>query len=377
MKWLSWIIVVVSCVVVAAGLGWFKANEIRSAQAAAAAFPEPVEAVEYFDVRAIERTPRLSVTGEVIASQSADLRTELKGRIVDVGFAPGAQVSAGQLLLQLDISQEQAQLAEAQAEQEIAQLALDRAQRLVDRGAGSVEARDQARARYEAAGARVRALAAVIDKKSLRAPFAGFAGLHELEVGQFIETGTSVTRLIGLTSQVWVDFALPQEHAHIGVGSSVTVVGPSFETPRTAVVVARDAAVNTRSRNLRLRAELSDLQLGELLPGMLVQVQLDLGTSRMATVVPATAVRRDAFGASVYVLEEVVEGGQARLRARKRSVVLGTVGDLDQSDDFAIVLEGLEVGERIASIGAFKLRDGSAVVATAPDPEVLNRMVGH
>ena len=377
MKWLSWIFVVAACVLVAVGLGFYKAQEIRAAQAAAAAFPEPVQAVEYYEVRAVERTPRLSVSGEIVATQSAELKTELKGRIVSVGFAPGARVADGQLLLQLDISQEEAQLAEAKAEQEIAQLALDRAQRLVTRGAGSVEARDQAKARFEASGARVRALQAVIDKKSLRAPFAGFAGLHELEVGQFIEAGTSVTRLIGASSQVWVDFALPQEHTHIVVGSFVSVLGPSFSNPKEATVVARDAAVNTRSRNLRLRAELKDLEPGELLPGMLVQVQLDLGAAQMATVVPATAVRRDAFGTSVYVLAEVNEGGQTRLRARKRPVTLGSVSDLDQSDDFAVVIEGLEIGERIAAIGAFKLRDGAAVVASAPDPDALSRVVGH
>ena len=103
------------------------------------AIVEPAEAVEIYLVKQVQRQPTLEVTGEVVATQSATLRNELQGRIVDVGFAPGARVEAGQVLLRLDVSQEQAQLAEARADLQIARLALERAQRLVRSGAGSVE----------------------------------------------------------------------------------------------------------------------------------------------------------------------------------------------------------------------------------------------
>ncbi|MFT7653273.1 MAG: membrane fusion protein (multidrug efflux system), partial [Candidatus Azotimanducaceae bacterium] len=267
-----------------------------------------------------------------------------------------------------------AQLAEAAADQKIARLALDRAQRLVRSGAGSAEVRDQARARYEGAGARLRALQAVIDKKTVVAPFDGIGGLHELQVGQYLDAGFAVTELVAISEQVWVDFSLPQEHADLVVGSQVQVERDSLLL--NAQIIARDATVNTRSRNLRIRAELPDPQ-GLLLPGMLVQVVVDLGETRMATVVPATAVRRDALGTSVYVLDDVLEGGKTKTRARKRKVEIGQLTDLDQSNDVAVVVSGLEVGERIAGIGAFKLRDGSLVVAQAPNLEATNRAVGH
>ncbi|MFT7653013.1 MAG: membrane fusion protein (multidrug efflux system), partial [Candidatus Azotimanducaceae bacterium] len=160
MRWVSWLVVIVVCALVGAGLGYYKYTEIQSAMAQARAFPEPFEAVEYHIVEQIQRTPSLSVTGEVVATRSAELRTELKGRVSRVGFDAGARVSEGQVLLQLDVTQEKAQLAEAAADQKIARLALDRAQRLVRSGAGSAEVRDQARARYEGAGARLRALQA-------------------------------------------------------------------------------------------------------------------------------------------------------------------------------------------------------------------------
>ncbi len=376
MKLLSWVAAMLACVLVAVALGLYKYNEIQAAIEMGKAFPEPAEAVEVYVVQPVRRRPSLSVTGEVVATQSATLQNELAGRIVEVGFAPGAQVEAGQVLLQLDVSQEQAQLAEARADQKIARLALERAQRLVNSGAGPVEARDRARAQYDAAQARVAALGALIDKKTLRAPFDAITSLHQLEVGQFLDAGTEITRLVGVSDFIWIDFAIPQDNAAIQVGSAVDVLVDGRADPLTAEVIARDAAVNVRSRNLRVRARLPG-EAADLLPGMLVRVKVPLGGETMAMLVPPTAVRRDAMGASVYVLAEVTEDGQQKTRARRRSVKLAEVREADLEQDLVMVLEGLRSGEKIAGIGAFKLRDGALVLPTAPNPAAQERVVGH
>ncbi len=376
MKWLSWLLVVVVCIAVAAAIGFYKYSEIQASIAQGKAFPEPVESVELYVVEQILRTPSLTVTGEVVSAQSAAVRSELNGRIVFVGFAPGARVTSGQVLLRLDTSEEIAQLAEARATQKIAKLALDRSARLVKSGAGSVESRDQALAQFEGAGARVRALTALIDKKTLRAPFAALAGLHQLEPGQYLDAGDVVAELIGLTDRLWIDFSLPQEHANINVGSSVKVSSQVSPQALSATVIARAASVNVRSRNLTLRAELPSSGT-LLLPGMLVNVSIVLNDTLTATVVPATAVRRDAFGSSVYVLTEVVENGEPKTRAKKRPVVISNIVDPDQSADLVVVISGLRVGEQIAALGAFKLRDGSLVQAHAANAEAQARLVGH
>jgi membrane fusion protein (multidrug efflux system) len=102
-----------------------------------------------------------------------------------------------------------------------------------------------------------------------------------------------------------------------------------------------------------------------------------MGVLQNATVVPATAVRRDALGPSVYVLEEVEENGQRKTRARKRSVRVASVPSKDLAEDLVVILEGLAVGEEIAAIGAFKLRDGALVMPSEPNPDALLRPVGH
>ena len=375
MRWLSWILVVLICAAVLGGLGFYKYNEIQAAIERGKAFPEPVEAVEIYVVERLARTPTLSVTGEVVARRSAELRMERKGRIVRVGFAPGARVEEGQVLIELAAVQERAQLAEAVADKEIAALALERAEMLLRKGAGSLENADRARAQHQAAGARARALTALIERKTLRAPFTGIAGLHELEPGQYLDEGSVVTRLVGVADKTWIDFALPQEHAHVGVGNAVSVSRRNIDDAVEAEIIARDAELNVRSRNLRLRAEVNPAS-PDLLPGMLVQVDVPLGEPELATIVPSTSVRRDALGASVYILDDVEEAGGVRTRARKRAITLATNQD-SRNGDWLVVTEGVTVGERIAGVGAFKLRDGSLVQASEPNLEARDRWVGH
>ncbi|MEE4299848.1 MAG: efflux RND transporter periplasmic adaptor subunit [Pseudomonadales bacterium] len=355
MKFASWVLLVVVCLAITGGLGWYKYSQIRAAIAQGAAFPETVEAVEAFTVPEDRYRPSTRVPADVVAVRSVEVRTELEGRIVEVGFAPGARVDAGQLLLRLDISEERAQLAAARAEQEIARLALERAEKLLTTGAGTSENRDTARARFDAAVATADRLQAVIDKRTLRAPFAGRTGLHTFEAGQYLDAGALVTRLVGGEGDVWLDFPLPQQTATLPLGTAVT-----FQLdgePRQAEIVARDAVVATASRNVAFRALARDVG-DRLVPGMVVAVEVPTGEDRRVAVVPSIAVRRDTFGASVYVLEPAEEGAIAKERARRRSVEPGP-----ERDGMTVVLAGLEPGERIAATGAFKLREGVLVAA--------------
>lgn len=376
MRFRSWLLVIFTCFVIAAGLGWYKYQQIQSAIARAKSWPEPMEAVVAVTARAIDRQSGLTVSGVVVPTRSAELRAELAGRIARVGFEPGSRVTAGQLLLALDTTQEVAQLAEAEATREIARLALARAERLVKSGAGSVEARDQANAQFEAAAARARALSATIEKKTLRAPFEGVASLHQLEPGQYLAAGSLIATLVGGGEKLWVDFALPQSHSATAVGTTVEIIAEDLDVaPLNAIVLARDPSVQAASRNLRLRAEIA-APPGQLMPGMLVKVHVPMGKPRTLVSVPAQAVRRDSLGASVYVLRDVDENGVKKLRASRRSVQVANTGLPGDADQF-VIEEGLAAGERIAASGAFKLRDGSLVQIVESDPAAENRLVGH
>ncbi|TQV82654.1 efflux RND transporter periplasmic adaptor subunit [Exilibacterium tricleocarpae] len=368
MRFRPWVVAVLICVAVTAALAGYKVLQIKSAIAFAESFPEPSETVETVTVAQTQWIPEVSVLGEVVAPRSVELRNELAGKIVEVGFAPGARVTRGQLLLQLDISEETAQLKAAEAEMELARLELERFRKLIRQNASSKDRYDRAKAEMAVASANRQALQATIDKKTLRAPFDANAGLHELEAGQFLADNTSITRLVGIDENVWVDFNLPQDRALVPVGTEVTATAPGRSGVKArGRVIARDAAVAADSRNLRMRALLPGVA-DVLKPGAIVDISVPVGAPQAVGVLPATAIRRDSFGAYVYAL---VRDEQGQLRARKRAVTLGP-----ERAQNVIVTGALEAGEQIAAKGSYKLREGLLVAVHGEGSEGTDTTVG-
>ncbi|MGK0500615.1 MAG: membrane fusion protein (multidrug efflux system) [Oceanicoccus sp.] len=368
MKFRKWMPVIIGCVVVTALLAGFKVRQIQQAIAMGKAFGEPMEVVEMVVAESSQWQATVSATADVVAIQSLELSNEMGGRVVIVGFAAGETISKGQLLVSFDTSEEQAQLAAAEADAELAKLALERNLKLAKSGVTSEEARDQAQAQNNAAIAEKERLRAIIAKKNLIAPFDAKAGIFELEVGQYLQANTIITRLVGDSKQVWIDFNLPQHQARLVIGDSVTIspLGAlkkqMHNLKLNAKIIAKDSRVNPRSGNLRYRA-LVDNSNSELFPGTVVSVTVALGAPQIVTRLPLTAVRYDAAGPNVYVLVPAEAGAAEAERASKRPVELGP-----EQNQQIVILNGIETGDRIAANGAFKLRDGVLVKAVAPKP---------
>jgi membrane fusion protein, multidrug efflux system len=355
---LAWVAVLLAMGGAAGGLGYYKYMEISAAIASAAAAPEPREAVEAVPVRRGEWAASTRAVGTVVALRQVEIRNELPGTVVEVGFASGDIVEAGQILVRLDTSEERAALAAAQAEARLAQVVFDRRSRLRPGDVVSVLDLDRAREELAAAGARVSGLEAGIAKKTLAAPFRARVGLTDLQPGAYLDEGTSIAMLQGVDRDAYVDFTLPQDMAAaIRPGVVVTLAGPQIPGgSASAEIVAEDATVDATNRAVRFRAIARGL--GEMLrPGAFVDVVTVTAPPRPALLVPLTAVRRAPYGEHVFALVE--EEGQ--IRARQRVVQTGPVQGTD-----IVITDGLAEGELIAAGGSFKLRDGLLVVA--PDP---------
>lgn len=352
-----WGITLVVCVLIFSALAIFKVLEIKAAIAFGESFPEQSETVEVFSAELIDYTENISAVGEVISPQQVDLRNEQAGRVVKVNFSSGADVEPGQLLLQLDVSEEQARLRAARARAELAKTVLQRAVNLRKSNAVSQEDLDRARADFTALEADIAALQSTIRKKTVRAPFAGRAGLHQFEVGQYLADNTLVTTLVGNTSAMWVDFQVPQFYGSLASGSSVQVrtinTLPSLPVSYSAKIIAASNVVNDISRSLHYRAAIEDSR-GLPAPNTMVNVQVPIASSKALVAVVAPAIQHDHLGKYVYVLLPDEQVGGYRASRREVSIV-------SQQGDRVLLNAGLKAGELVAGAGAFKLREGILV----------------
>ncbi|WP_344964736.1 efflux RND transporter periplasmic adaptor subunit [Oceanisphaera sediminis] len=326
--------------------------------------PEPVNVMK---VREARWQPKVAAVGSVVAVQGALLRIEAEGIVNSIGFEAGARVEAGDVLLRLDAELEQAQLREAESAAALARLSFRRAQQLRRSQSISQSELDQVSANLKQSQARVDFFRALINRKTLRAPFAGQVGIRQISQGQFLDKGSAVVSLQSL-DPVYVDFSLPQQRlADLQQGLAVTITSDSYpEQAFAGKVSGFNPEIDAVTRSVRAQATLANPD-GRLRPGMFVAVNMQLARSNTVLLIPQTAVVHGPYGDAVFVLEEGEQAadGASSLVVQSRPVRLGV-----RRGDFVAVTEGLAVDERVVSTGVFKLRPGMVVVvdnSLAPD----------
>ncbi len=364
-------------------LGGVKAGQIGAMIAVGKTFTPPPEAVTSAKVEASEWQATRPAVGSLVAVRAVTVGAELPGTIREVAFESGHGIRRGAVLVRLDTSTEEAQLQAAEAEAALARLALERAESLRRAEATSQADLDAARARARQAEATVAGLQATIAKKTIRAPFDGRVAIRQVELGQVVSPGTPIASLQSV-DPIHVEFWLPQQAlADLAEGQQVEVRTDTFPAERWAGrITTINPEVDVATRNVKVRATLPNPG-GRLRPGMYAGVEVISAEKRPVLLVPATAVLYAPYGDSVYVLEEAkAEAAKAegappeakadpapaagpRLVARQRFVRLG-----ERRGDLVAVTSGLAAGETVVSSGAFKLRNGAAVVVRndlAPD----------
>jgi membrane fusion protein (multidrug efflux system) len=348
-------IALVAILAVVAALAGFKYWRVSSMIEAAAAFGEPAEAVQVAAARPITWQAEASAAGTVVARQYVTLRNELSGTVAAVHFRSGQVVEEGQPLLELDTRTERAELRSAEADIGLARLTVDRTRKLVEQKAGTQAEVDRGVAQLAQAEARRDVIATAIARKVMRAPFRGRIGLRDIHPGQYLAEGTELTTLESVAESVYVDFRLPQESAaRLAAGAEVRIAGGALAGPVTATVRAIDSRADEASRTVRVRAEVADR--GEALkPGTFVDVTVAAEAPRQVLAVPLAAVRRAAYGDHVFVIGAAAAGEKGP-RAEQRFVRTGPMVGTD-----IIILDGLAAGDRVATEGSFKLRQGSLV----------------
>jgi membrane fusion protein, multidrug efflux system len=339
------------------GLGAVKLNQIRMGAAQAASFQPPPEAVTTIVAKSEEWPQSLSGIGTVAAVHGVTVSADLPGIVDRISFDSGRHVAAGEILVQLDTRQEQAQLVAAESQRDLARLNLDRMSDLFRQGITSQSDYDRTAAEFKQAEARVGEIRATIDRKKIRAPFAGLLGIRQVNLGQYLSGGDAVVPLQSL-DPIYVNFAVPQQDvARLRVGGAVNVSFEGMSGPAPAgKITALDSIVDRATRNVKVQATFANPD-GRLRPGMFVEAQVVLGKSRPVVSLPASAIAYAPYGDSVFMLGDLKDPhGQSYRGVTQQFVKLGA----SRGDQIA-VLSGVEPGQEIVTSGAFKLRNGAAV----------------
>lgn len=333
----------------------------------------------------------LTAVGSVTAARGVTVANDAPGVVTRIHFDSGDVVKVGQVLVELDSSVEQAQLASAVSRLDLANRNAKRSRMLGDKGALPAAEVENDESVARTATTELETLRAQIARKIVRAPFAGKLGIREVNVGQYLQPGTRLT-VLESGRGLHVDFTLPQQRlSDLKVGMPVRVTLTGSTESAMGELSAIDPQIDAVSRTIKLRATLpgdklsagpdpdpkpatpgaepskgataatsassvpptvpasTGTETSELRAGMFVNVAVILPEQAEQLVVPLTSVVRAAYGNSIFVVE-----GES---ARQQFVKLGP-----SRGDFVAVLDGLKDTDVVVSAGAFKLRNGSKVL---------------
>jgi len=350
------LLAIAAVVVVFASLAGIKVLQISTLIAFGKSYTPPPETVSTALVHEEQWPETVPSVGSISAVQGARITAEIAGTVSKIAFESGTVVAKGDLLVSLDVSTEKAQLRALEAQVEWAETNLGRIRSLRADNTVSQAELDQAETDLKQQQANADAIRAAIEKKTIRAPFAGRVGIRQVNEGEYVEPGRLIVSLQSLTP-VYGEFSLPQQElARLKTGLTVIATNDTYPGRKfTGTLTAIDPDLDTTTRSIQLQATFDNAE--QLLrPGMFARFEVVFTAEREVLAIPATAVLRAPYGDSVYVVEASTNSAGG-LTVRQQFVRIGQA-----KGDFVSVIDGVKPGEKVVTSGMFKLRNGMSVV---------------
>ncbi|QDP25930.1 efflux RND transporter periplasmic adaptor subunit [Bradyrhizobium cosmicum] len=357
--------------VVFAALAWFVNFRAGMISQVMASLADPPQTVSTTAAQMSDWQSSITAIGTFRAVNGADLSLQQPGIVDTIHFESGKDVAAGDALLDLRKEDDVAKLQSLQATADGYGITLRR-----DQGQLKINAVSQATVDSDAVNER-NALAlvaqqkALVDQKTLRAPFSGRLGVRQVDVGQYLTAGTTIVTLQAL-DRLFVDFTLPQQAIdQVKVGQDVVARVDAFpDRSFKATVQAFNSKVDQTSRNVQVRA-LFDNADRKLLPGMFARIDVNVGRPTSYLTLPQTAIVYNTYGESVFLAIKSDAPGKQGLVARQTFVKTGPT-----RGDQVAVLSGIDKGATVVTAGQIKLRNGTLLkvdnsVPVSNDPNPL------
>jgi membrane fusion protein (multidrug efflux system) len=329
--------------------------------------------------------PKMKTSGSLRAVKGVDVTTEIAGLVRNIHFTPGQNVKNQEILVELNADSETAQLKSLQATSELAEAVYER-----DKAQFAIKAISKATLDADAADlksklAKVAEQAAIVDKKTIRAPFEGRLGISYVNPGQYMTPGNPVVTLQAL-DPIYVDFYLPQQAlVQVGVGQTIKMTVDTYpDRIFTGKITTINPKIDPATRNVQVEAALANPDF-VLLPGMFSSIELETGASQPYITLPQTAISFNPYGEIVYILKEnthpVKDKNNTNSKLRSTTFtatqIFVTVGETRGNQ--VSVLKGINKNDYIVTAGQHKLKNGSEVIinnsilpSNDPAPKLAN-----
>lgn len=288
----------------------------------------------------------IEANGTVVANEFTELHPEVSGRLTYLNIPEGNAVQQGVVLARINAADLTAQLAKSRVQLDLAEKTAERYNKLL-----SINGINQSD--YDAAVNQVNSLKAdmaytqtLIDKTVIKAPFSGVLGLRQVSPGAYV-TPATVLATIQQTSQVKIDFTLPEIYSNIvkrGLIVEIETDAANGDRAR-AMIVAIEPGANTDTRNLKVRALLHGAKPN---PGGFVKVFIDEGKTRSSVKVPASSIIPDDKNNQLVI----VKGGKANFVNVQTGI---------READMVEILKGVNTGDSVVVSGVLFVRPKSVV----------------
>ncbi|EPZ5423070.1 multidrug efflux RND transporter periplasmic adaptor subunit VmeC [Vibrio parahaemolyticus] len=348
----KWILMLSIVLLLFGSVVTYRLIDIKQKMDAFASRPEPEFPVTITEVKAVDWVPVIEAIGFIEPNQGVTVANETSGVIDKIAFESGTQVEAGQPLVLLDSEVEKANLKSSQAKLPAAEAKYKRYQGLFKKGSISKEAYDEAEANYYSLKADIESLKATIDRREIKAPFAGVVGIRNVYLGQYIQAGSDIVRLED-SSVMRLRFTVPQtDISRIKLDQEVDIFVDAYpDQPFKGSISAIEPAVNVQSGLIQMQADIPNSD-GKLRSGMFARANIIMPKLANQVTLPQTAITFTLYGDNVYIVTE--EDGEKRV---KQHVV--KVGE--RTKDIAHILEGVKPGDVVVTSGQVRLSNHAKV----------------
>ena len=319
----------------------------------------------------------IKAIGNMEASESVVVRTQISGELTKVAFREGQDVQKGALLFQLDPRTYQAAIRKAEATLARDKVIMvnarkdyERYSQLVKDGIVTQEQAEGYRTKAESAAADMAADVAAVDSAreqlaycTINSPISGRLGVLAVNRGNVVKANDTVLVTINKLTPIYASFTIPEkelpEMKRQMAGGRITV---EAEVPGTTgikekgIVSFIDNTVDPTTGTIRLKASFDNASK-QLWPGQFVNLSLILGMKNNAVVIPSQAIQTGQNGQFVFVVKPDAT-------ADIRQVVSGPV-----SQEITVIEKGLQPGEQVVIDGQMRVIPGGKVEIKQPEKQ--------